>query len=60
MKIIMMILLGLSLAFGAVDFRKSSCFKNVDALAEVKGIGTKTIEKNRKNLKASKCKLKNK
>ncbi|RLA81062.1 MAG: helix-hairpin-helix domain-containing protein [Epsilonproteobacteria bacterium] len=85
MKFISMILLGATLAFGAVDinkadatelqtlngvgakkaqaiieFRKTSCFKNVDALSGVKGISTKTIEKNRKNLKASKCKAKKK
>jgi competence protein ComEA len=81
MKLITMLLLGVSLVFGVVDinkadisqletlkgigakkaqaiidFRKKTCFKSVDALAEVKGISTKTIEKNRANLKASKCK----
>lgn len=85
MKFITMILLGVTLAFGAVDinkanatelqtlngvgakkadaiiaYRKDNCFKNVNALAGVKGISTKTIEKNRKNLKASKCKGKKK
>ncbi len=80
MRLITIILLGVTLAFGAVDinkagskelqtlngvgskkaqeildFRKKSCFKNVDALANVKGISTKTIAKNRGNLKASKC-----
>lgn len=32
------------------------CFKNVDALAEVKGIGAKTISANKDNLTASACK----
>ncbi|MEA3330979.1 MAG: helix-hairpin-helix domain-containing protein [Campylobacterota bacterium] len=81
MKIINMMILGVTLAFGAVDinkadvtelqtlngvgakkaqaivdFRKGNCFKNVDALAGVKGIGTKIIDKNRADLTASECK----
>ncbi|MCK9491499.1 MAG: helix-hairpin-helix domain-containing protein [Sulfurimonas sp.] len=39
-----------------VKHREAKCFQSVDELAEVKGIGAKTIEKNRKNLTASKCK----
>lgn len=81
MKILTMILLGVTLAFGAVDIntadkkelmtlngvgskkadaiikhRKGACFKSVKALSSVKGIGPKFLEKNHKNLKASKCK----
>ncbi len=81
MKLLVVIALGVSLLFGAVDintasktelmslkgigdkkataivdYRKGKCFKSVNALASVKGIGPKFLEKNRKNLKASKCK----
>ncbi len=81
MKILMMILLGATLAFAAVDIntaskkelmtlngvgskkadailkhREGSCFKDVKALTNVKGIGPKFLEKNLKELKTSKCK----
>ncbi len=81
MKILAMMVLGVSLMFGAVDInsaskselmslngvgekkadaiikhRKGNCFKTVDGLVKVKGIGNKFMEKNRKNLKAGKCK----
>ncbi len=81
MKILAMMVLGVSLLFGAVDInsaskselmslngvgekkadaiikhRKGNCFKTVDGLVKVKGIGNKFMAKNRKNLKASKCK----
>ncbi|WP_321777714.1 helix-hairpin-helix domain-containing protein [Sulfurimonas sp.] len=81
MKLFVMIVLGFSLLFGAVDintaskkelsslngigavkaeaiiaYRKSNCFKNVKELEKVKGIGSKTVEKNRKILSASSCK----
>ena len=83
MKILTMILLGVTLMFGAVDinsagkkelssltgigakkadtileYRKTKCFKNVDELANVKGIGKKTVDKNRDNLTAGACKKK--
>ena len=48
--------IGKSKAEAIVKHRKSKCFKKVDDLLLVKGIGKKTIEKNRKNLSASKCK----
>ena len=76
MKIFAMMILGVSLLFGAVDInsaskselmslngvgekkadaiikhRKGNCFKTVDGLVKVKGIGNKFMEKNRKNLK---------
>ena len=41
-----------------VEYRKKHCFKNVNELTKVKGIGPKFLEKNKKNLKASRCKKK--
>ena len=38
-----------------VEFRKGRCFKSVDELALVKGIGKKTIEKNRVDLSVGVC-----
>ena len=44
-----------------VAYRKShGCFKNVDALKSVKGIGTKIISANKKDLRASSCSKKKK
>ena len=82
MKILAMMVIGISLLFGAVDintankaqlmslkgvgskkadtileYRKDHCFKNVDGLVSVKGIGKKFIEKNRKDLLAGKCNI---
>ena len=81
MKILAMIILGVSILFGAVDintaskqelmslngigdkkataimnYRKETCFINVNSLIRVKGIGEKFIEKNKENLIASECK----
>ena len=81
MKFLVILALGMSLLFGAVDintasekelsalsgigakkavdiveYRKGKCFSSVDELEKVKGIGKKTVEKNRSNLTASKCK----
>ena len=81
MKILTMILLGITLMFGAVDintadkkelislsgigakkadaiieYRDANCFKSVDELVKVIGIGKKTVEKNRDNLTTSECK----
>jgi len=81
MKILAIMVLGVSLLFGSVDinsaskselmslngvgekkadsiikYRKGNCFKSVNGLTKVKGIGNKFMEKNRKNLKAGKCK----
>ena len=80
MKILTMVLLGVSLLFGAIDInsaskkelsslngigvkkaeliiahRDVSCFKNIDELILVKGIGKKIIDKNRANLSAKNC-----
>jgi len=82
MKILILLLLGISFLFASVDinhantkeltalkgvgikkaqsivtYRKEhKCFKNIDELVKVKGISTKTLEKNRTNLTATKCK----
>jgi len=81
MKLLVTLLLGMSLLFGAVDinnasktelktlngvgdkkakaileYAKTHCFKNIDSLTEVKGIGSKLVEKNRKMVKVGKCK----
>jgi len=80
MKILTMVLLGVSLLLGAVDinsaskkelsslngigvkkaeliiaYRDANCFKNIDELILVKGIGKKIIDKNRDNLSANNC-----
>lgn len=41
-----------------LDYRKTHCFKNINALTEVKGFGPKFLEKNKQNLVAGKCKNK--
>jgi competence protein ComEA len=48
--------IGTKKAEGIVEYRESNgCFKDIDALVKVKGIGKKIIQKNRDNLEASKC-----
>jgi competence protein ComEA len=48
---------GVKKAQEIVKFRtKVKCFKTIDQLSKVKGIGKKTVEKNRKNLVLGKCK----
>lgn len=39
-----------------VEYRKNHCFKNINDLSSVKGIGSKIVEKNRKNITAGECK----
>ena len=39
-----------------VAYRKAHCFKNVDEIVKVKGIGEKFLQKNKKNLKVGSCK----
>ena len=81
MKFLTMLLLGVTLIFGAVDintagkkelvslsgigakkadsiieYRKANCFNTIKELAKVKGIGNKTVEKNKDNLTVSACK----
>ncbi len=48
---------GVKKAKDIVSYRtKVKCFKSIDELSKVKGIGKKTVEKNRKNLSLDKCK----
>ncbi|MDB2562235.1 helix-hairpin-helix domain-containing protein [Sulfurimonas sp.] len=85
MKILTMILLGVTLVFGAIDintagkkdltslsgigvkkaeailvYRDKHCFKNINELTNVKGIGKKIVAKNKDSLTASSCKKKKK
>ena len=39
-----------------LEYRKKQCFKSVDELVKIKGIGKKLIEENRDNLKVGECK----
>ncbi|MDY0117662.1 MAG: helix-hairpin-helix domain-containing protein [Sulfurimonadaceae bacterium] len=39
-----------------IAYREKSCFKNIEELLNVSGIGEKTFEKNKVNLTVSKCK----
>jgi len=48
--------IGAKKAEAIIEYRKSQCFKSVDELINVKGIGKKTIEKNRDNLTVGECK----
>ena len=48
--------IGAKKATAIVKYRKAHCFKKVDEIIKVKGIGKKFLEKNRKNLKAGSCK----
>ena len=47
--------IGKKKAEAIVVYRKSHCFKSVDALVNVKGIGKKTLEKNREKIVVGKC-----
>ena len=48
--------IGSKKAESIVAYRKAHCFKNVDEITKVKGIGKKFLQKNRENLKAGICK----
>jgi len=48
--------IGTKKAEAIVTYRKQHCFRKVDEIVNVKGIGKKFLEKNRKNLKAGSCK----
>ncbi len=48
--------IGAKKAEAVLAYRANHCFKNVDDLTAVKGISTKTVEKNRANLTVGKCK----
>lgn len=47
---------GASKAQDIVTYRKTHCFKDINELVNVKGIGSKTLAKNKGNLTASECK----
>jgi competence protein ComEA len=49
--------LGAKKAEAVIEYRKENCFKDVNALTEIKGIGPKFIEANKKNLQVGKCKV---
>jgi competence protein ComEA len=49
--------IGVKKATKIVTFReKNGCFSSIDDLKKVKGIGPKTLEKNRDNIILSECK----
>jgi len=50
--------IGSKKADAIISYRKGNCFKSVQSLSDVKGIGPKFMEKNAKNLKAGKCRKK--
>ena len=39
-----------------VEYRKNHCFKSINELAKIKGIGKKLIQKNKADLIIGKCK----
>ena len=47
---------GVKKAEAIVAYRKQHCFKNINEIVKVKGIGKKFLEKNKQNLKAGTCK----
>ncbi|WP_331773847.1 ComEA family DNA-binding protein [Sulfurospirillum sp. 1612] len=47
---------GISKAKAIVSYREKHCFKKVDDIIQVKGLGAKFLEKNRKNMKIGACK----
>jgi len=49
--------IGKTKAEAIVLYRKGHCFKNVSELSLVKGIGSKTVKKNKADLKAGACTL---
>ena len=50
--------IGVKKADMILSYRDTKCFKSIDELTNVKGIGKKTLLKNRDNLTASECKRK--
>jgi len=48
--------IGSKKAEAIVAYRKVHCFKKLEELVKVKGIGKKFLQKNKKNLKAGPCK----
>ena len=50
--------LGEKRAAAVMEYRKKHCFKSVDEITHVKGLGKKFLEKNKKSMKAGSCKRK--
>ena len=48
--------IGSQKAKAIINYRHTHCFKTIESLTDVKGIGVKTLEKNRMNLEVGKCK----
>ena len=48
--------IGAKKAQAIIDYRTKNCFKKIDAITGVKGIGAKFLEKNRANLEVGTCK----
>ena len=48
--------IGSKKAEAIVAYRKAHCFKKLEELVKVKGIGKKFLQKNKKNLKVGPCK----
>jgi len=48
--------IGTKKAEAIVAYRKGHCFKSVEAIVQVKGIGKKFLQKNKSKLKAGSCK----
>ena len=48
--------IGKGKAKAIVAYRNNHCFKNVDDLISVKGIGSKIVEKNHKEITVGECK----
>jgi len=47
---------GSKTAQAIIAYREHKCFKNIESLEEVKGIGPKFIQKNKEKLRVGKCK----
>ena len=47
--------IGKQKAQAIVEYRKKHCFKTKNDLAKVKGIGLKTVEKNKEDIKVGSC-----
>ena len=47
--------IGKQKAKAIVEYRKEHCFKTKNDLANVKGIGLKTVERNKKDIKVGSC-----
>ena len=48
--------IGSTKAQSIITYRKGHCFKSINELSNVKGIGSKTIAKNKLNITVSACK----